>query len=74
MITADQNIAYQQNLSECWGEYLEAVVINEPPYDDRSISDLDHFSRRVAENVSFFEEEFARGKNEAAAVVAEIGP
>jgi hypothetical protein len=50
-----------QDIAECWGDYLEAVVIDEPPYDDRSISDFDHFCRRVAENVSFFEDEFARG-------------
>ena len=43
------------------GDYLEVVVIDEPPYDDRGVSDFDHFCRRVAENVFFFKEEFARG-------------
>jgi hypothetical protein len=50
-----------QHIAECWADYLDAVVISEPPYDDRSISDFEHFSRRVAENVSFFEEELKRG-------------
>ena len=55
------DLAELQHIAECWGEYLEAVVIDEPPYDDRNIPDLEHLRRRVAENVAYFEEEIAHG-------------
>lgn len=53
-------LAELQHMAECWGDYLEAVVMNEPPYDDRSVSEFENFSRRVADNVSFFQDEVER--------------
>src|SRR5262249_35954957 len=38
-----------------WDDYLEAVVMDEPPYDDFQVSDFEHFKRRVKENISHFE-------------------
>jgi hypothetical protein len=34
--------------------------MDEPPYDDRSVSDFENFSRRVEENIAFFKDEVER--------------
>lgn len=59
--TGRYDLAELKHIAECWGDYLEAVVVEEPPYDDRELSDLENFRRRVAENVSFFRDEVERG-------------
>jgi hypothetical protein len=58
--TGRYGLAELQHIAECWGDYLEAVVMDEPPYDDRSVSDFENFSRRVEENVAFFQDEVER--------------
>ncbi|SRR6266496_6088288 len=43
-----------------WDDYLEAAVMDEPPYDDFQISDFQHIVRRVRENIEHFESEQER--------------
>ena len=44
-----------QDIAESWTDYIEAVIVDEPPYDDRELADFDHFQRRIGENIEFFE-------------------
>lgn len=44
-----------RHLMTDWDDYLEAIVMDEPPYDDFEISDFEHFKRRVQENIELFE-------------------
>jgi hypothetical protein len=60
--TGRYELAELQHIAESWGEYLEAVVVEEPPYDDRQVSDLENLRRRVLDNVAFFEGEYALGR------------
>ena len=50
-----------QHIAEHWGDYLEAVVIDEPPYDNRDGDELEHFRRRVQENLEFLREQSEPG-------------
>lgn len=53
-----------QYIAEQWRDYLEAVVMDEPPYDDRDGDDLEHFRRRVQENVEFFRDQSTRSEQD----------
>ena len=43
-----------------WDDYLEAIVMEEPSYDDESIPDYQHFVRRAREMRELFEEDEGR--------------
>ena len=53
--TGRYSLSELQDIAESWTDYIEAVIVDEPPYDDRELADFDHFQRRIGENIEFFE-------------------
>ena len=45
-----------RHIMQDWDDYLEAIVMEEPPYDDESIPDYQHFARRAREMREIFED------------------
>jgi hypothetical protein len=48
-----------RHIMKDWDDYLETIIMVEPPYDDRAIPDYEHFQRRVQENITHFLQEQA---------------
>jgi hypothetical protein len=54
-----------QHIMNDWDDYLEAIVMEEPCYDDESIPDYQHFVRRAREMRELFEEDEGRERPES---------
>lgn len=40
----------------CWNEYIEAVLMTDPSYDDDDVPEMEHCNRRIAEDLAMFQD------------------
>lgn len=55
ILTRRYTVEELRHVMNDWDDYLEAIVMDEPPYDDFAIPEYEHFKRRVQENIAVFE-------------------
>jgi len=49
-----------RHIAETWNEYIEYCICEEPPYDQDDVPEIEHYRRRVKENVLEFEADAER--------------